>query len=77
MKFFKWSVILLILTMLILFVLQNLNRTPTVDTKGAFLSLDLYFWGLEQREPISLLWYFLGSFLLGMVFMKVIHSRQE
>ena len=72
----KWLVLFVIIGVLALFVLQNMNRTPTIDENGAYLSLDLYVWGLEQREPISLLWYFLGTFILGMGTTKLLSLRK-
>ena len=72
----KWLVLFLVIGVLGLFVLQNMDRTPTADTNGAYLSLDLYVWGLEQREPISLLWYFLGVFVLGMGTTKLLSMRK-
>lgn len=77
MKAVTWIVIVALTGILVLFVLQNMERMPTIDTKGAYLSLDLYVWGLEQREPISLLWYLLGSFLSGMIVMKLIDARLD
>ena len=71
----KLLFMLLVLGVCSLFVLQNMQRTPTVDTNGAYLSLDLYVFGLEQREPISLLWYFLGVFVLGMCTTKLLSMR--
>ena len=71
----KWVLLLAIIGVLVLFVLQNMDRTPTIDTNGAYLSLDLYVWGIEQREPISLLWYFLGVFVLGMCTTKLLSLR--
>ena len=74
---FKWVFLLLIVGFFILFVIQNIERTPTLDSKGAYLSLDLFFVGLEQREPISFVWYLLGTFLLGMFTTKLISLRQR
>ena len=71
----KWLAIVLVLGIVVLFVVQNLDRTPTLDTKGAYLSLDLYIWGLEQKEPISLLWYFFGVFIMGMCTTKILSLR--
>ena len=72
----KWLALLVVVGVLVLFVFQNMDRTPTMDTNGAYLSLDLYIWGLEQREPISLLWYFLGVFILGMCTTKLLSLRK-
>ncbi|MAA78599.1 MAG: hypothetical protein CL916_05015 [Deltaproteobacteria bacterium] len=72
----KWLSLSVVIGMLVLFVLQNMDRTPTIDTNGAYLSLDLYLWGVEQREPISLLWYFLGVFILGMCTSKLLSLRK-
>ena len=66
----KWVLLLAIIGVLALFVLQNMNRTPTLDTNGAYLSLDLYVWGLEQREPISLAMVLLGCVYIGNVHYK-------
>jgi len=77
MKYLKLVLILLILSSLVLFVIQNMTRTPTVDSRGAYLSLDFGFWGVVQKEPISLLWYFLGFFLLGMVTSKLLSLRSK
>lgn len=77
MKIVKWVLIVVLVTVLVLFVIQNIERTPTIDTKGSYLSLDLYLWGLEQREPISLLWYLLGSFLSGMIVMKLLDTSLD
>lgn len=72
----KWLAFIVVMGVLVLFVLQNVDRTPTMDTNGAYLSLDLYVWGVEQREPISLLWYFLGIFILGMCTTKLFSLRK-
>ena len=72
----KWMALIVIMGVLVLFVLQNMDRTPTIDTNGAYLSLDLYVWGVEQREPLSLLWYFLGIFILGMCTTKLLSLRK-
>ena len=72
----KWLALSVVIGILVLFVLQNMDRTPTMDTNGAYLSLDLYVWGLEQREPLSLLWYFLGVFILGMCTTKLLSLRK-
>jgi hypothetical protein len=74
---FKWVFLLMIVGLLSLFVIQNIDRTPTLDSTGAYLSLDLYFVGLDQREPISFVWYLLGSFLLGMCTTKLFSLRQR
>jgi len=71
----KWLATVLVLGIVVLFVVQNLDRTPTLDTKGAYLSLDLYVWGLEQKEPISILWYFFGVFIMGMCTTKILSLR--
>ena len=72
----KWLALIVIMGLLVLFALQNMDRTPTMDTNGAYLSLDLYVWGIEQREPISLMWYFLGVFMLGMGTTKFLSLRK-
>ena len=71
----KLLLMLLLIGVCSLFVLQNMQRTPTVDTNGAYLTLDLYFFGIEQREPISLLWYFFGVFVMGMCTTKLLSMR--
>jgi len=75
MKYIKVFLIVAVLSIIILFVLQNFSRTPTLDVNGGYLSLDLGFWGLIQKKPVSIFWYFLGFFVLGMLTSKLLSLR--
>ena len=77
MKYLKVVLILVIVSILVLFAIQNSLRTPSIDATGAYLSLDLGVVGVVQKEPISLLWYFLAFFLLGMVTSKLLSLRSK
>ena len=59
--------VLLILTVIILFVLQNSQRPPRLDHQGGYLSLDLYFFGFNMIKPVGVSFLMLGSFCLGML----------
>ena len=48
-----------------LFAYQNKERTPLLDDQGGYLSLDLYIWGAQLVEPLSVPILMLISFVLG------------
>ena len=77
MKIVKWLLTIILFCVVYLFFYQNHTRMPTIDSQGAYLSLDLYFFGVVQKDPISLNWYLGGAFLLGMLFSKVFALRKK
>ena len=48
-----------------LFLYQNWNRTTIQDSKGNFLSLDLYFTGAVTSSPIGVSEIIIYSLVLG------------
>ena len=67
MKQFARIVSAMLLLLYIVFVYQNYARLPMLDTQGGYLSLDLYFMGIQMSQPISVAWLLGIAFLIGVM----------
>jgi hypothetical protein len=71
---------ILLVAVFALFAFQNANRFPMQDINGSYLSLDLYFGGIQLREALAVPWLLAIAFLLGVVssglyFLMLISSK--
>ena len=62
MKQFARIFCLILFIVYLIFVYQNMIRLPMQDTQGGYLSLDMYFFGVQMGQPISV------PILLGIAF---------
>ena len=66
--YLKGGVIFLILFIVGLFLFQNSQRMTMIDANGAYLSLDLYFYGLAMKAPLAVSWLLCIAFGVGVLF---------
>ena len=65
--YLKWTSLLLVVFIVGLFLFQNSQRMTMIDASGAYLSLDLYVYGLVMKEPMSISWLLCIAFSLGVL----------
>ena len=58
---------IIIVFIVLLFIFQNAQRPPMVDSHGAYLSLDLFFWGVHLKKPLGVSILMTISFVLGVL----------
>ena len=68
LRYLKWILIILVFSVIGLFLLQNSQRPTMIDSHDSYLSLDLYFYGLSMKEPMSISWLLCIAFALGILF---------
>ena len=80
MKLIARIISILLFLVYLLFVYQNFARFPMKDTQGGYLSLDLYFVGIQLGQPISMAILLGISFILGTIFypfLRYIFTKDE
>ena len=67
MNKFGKGLAIIIAIVVFLFIFQNAQRPPMVDTQGAYLSLDLLVWGVHLKKPLGVSILMTISFVFGVL----------